>query len=133
MRIVNGDIYIGIKKIYSVTKSIIDDVLIWCSDILCILIYFKCVCHAFQKYRVSFWQDECYFFLDRVEYVGNDLLADGNCPAKSNFNMITDWTLPTTGVGLHSFIGLGMFYHRYASYLEMRVKPLQSLSRNILV
>jgi len=127
VRIVNGDIYIGITKIYSGTKSIIDDVLIWCSDIPCILIYFECVCRVFQKYRVSFRQDKCHFLLDRVEYVGHDLLADGNCPAKSKFNMITDWALPTTGAGLHSFVGLVMFYHRYAPYLEMRVKPLRIL------
>ena len=62
-----------------------------------------------------------------MEYVGHDLLADGNCPAKSKFNMITDWVLPTTGAGLHSFVGLVMFYHRYAPYLKMRVKPLRIL------
>ena len=123
----NGDIYLGSKKLYCGTKSIIDDVLIWCSNIACILVYFECVCKVFRKFRVSFRQDKCHFLLDRVEYVGHDLLSNGNCPAKSKFNMIEDWSLPTTGTGLHSFVGLVMFYHRYAPYLEMRIKPLRVL------
>ena len=65
--------------------------------------------------------------MDRVEYVGHDLLANGNCPAQSKFDMIRDWETPTTGSGLHSFVGQVMFYHRYAPYLEMSVKPLRRL------
>lgn len=65
--------------------------------------------------------------LDRLELVGQDLMADGNCPEKSKFNMITDWSLSTTGAGLHSFVGLVMFYDRYVPYLEIRVKPLRIL------
>ena len=67
------------------------------------------------------------FLLDRVEYVGHDLLADGNCPAQSKFDMIRDWEIPSTGSSLHSFVGLVMFYHRYAPYLEMRIEPLRRL------
>ena len=65
--------------------------------------------------------------MDRVEYVGHDLLANGNCPAQSTVNMITDWETPTTGSIIHSFVGLGLFYNRYAPYLEMRIKPLRRL------
>ena len=98
--VINGDIYLDAKKIYCGTKSIIDDVLIWCSNIACILVYFKCVCKVLKKNRVSFRQDKCHFLPDRVEYVGHNLQANGNCPAKSKFNMINDWMLPTTGTGL---------------------------------
>ena len=57
----------------------------------------------------------------------HDLLANGNCPAQSKFDMITDWETPTTGSSLHYFVGLVMFYNRYAPYLEMRIKPLRRL------
>ena len=42
----NGDIFLENTKLYSGTKSIIDDVLIWCSNIACILEYFRCVCRV---------------------------------------------------------------------------------------
>ena len=41
--------------------------------------------------------------------------------------MIRDWEIPSTGSSLYSFVGLVMFYHRYAPYLEMRIKPLRRL------
>ena len=123
----NGHIHIDSDQLHSGTKSIIDNIIIWSSNIRCILIHFECVCRVFQKYRVSFRQDKYHFLLDRVEYVGHDLLADGNYPVKSKFNMIDDWNFSPTGGILHSFVGLVLFYHRYAPYLEMRLKLLQLL------
>ena len=64
---------------------------------------------------------------ERVEYVGHDILRTGNCPAQSKFNLINDWKLPTSGTSLFSFIGLINFYHRYAPYMEIRLKPLRKL------
>ena len=44
--------------------------------------------------------------------------------------MIIDWKLPTSSQDLYYFIGLIYFYHNYASYFEMRIKPLRKLYRN---
>ena len=115
------------KKLYSGTKSIIDDILIWSSIIATVLVYFECVCSMFLKYCVSFRQDKCHFLIDRVVYVGHDLLANGNCPAQSKFDIIKDWETPTTGSSLHFFVGLVMFCHQYAPYLEMCIKLLRRL------
>ena len=38
--------------------------------------------------------------------------------------MINDWPIPTSGKSLFSFIGLVKFYHKYAPYLEIQLKPL---------
>ena len=57
--------------------------------------------------------------------MGHELLPEENCPAKSKFNIIDDWILTNTVTYLHLFVGLVMFYRRYAPYLEMRVKPLR--------
>lgn len=92
--------------------------------------YFECVCKVFQKYRVIFYLDKCRFLLDCVEYVGYDLKANSNCPVQSKLNLITDWKLPTCGSTLHSFVGLVMFYDRYASYLEMHIKPLRAMIKS---
>ena len=127
MTAVNEDIFVGGKQLYSRIKSIIDDILIWSSSVWCILIYFECVCRVFQKYRVSLRWDKCHFLLNRVEYVGHDLKVGGNCPAKSKFSMITNWTLSRYGSSLNSFVSLVILYHHYAPYLEICIKPLQLL------
>ena len=89
--------------------------------------YFECVCQVFLKYRVSFRLDKCEFMMPRVEYVGHDILNNGNSSALSKFKMIDDWPLPRNGQSLFSFIGLVNFYHRYAPYMELRLKPLRKL------
>ena len=123
-------IFVGTVKLSSGTKSIIDDIMIWATYIPAVLLYLECVCRVFQKYRVSFRLDKCTFLQERVEFVGHDLTADGNFPAASKFDMIRDWVLPTTGQSLHSFVGLVVFYHRYAPYLEIWIKPLCRLLKN---
>ena len=41
--------------------------------------------------------------------------------------MINGWRFPTYSQGLHSFIGLINWYHKYAPYFEVRIKPLRKL------
>ena len=121
------EIMIGREKLISGSKVIIDDILLWCTNKELILTYLECVCAVFKKYRVSFRLDKCDFLKPRIEYVGHDILADGNCPASSKFKLIDDWPLPNSGQSLFSFVGLVNFYHRYAPYMELRLKPLRKL------
>ena len=62
-----------------------------------ILILFQCVCEVFKKYRISFQMDKCEFLKKRVEYVGYDILRDGDIPAQSKVNLLNDCTLPSSG------------------------------------
>ena len=94
----------------------------WYSSVGYILIYFECVCLVFQKYSVRCRQDTFNFLSSRFEYVGRDLTADRNSPAKPIYNMITDWALPLCGSSLYSFVGLATFSHRYDPYLDMHIK-----------
>ena len=110
-------------------KVIIDDILLWCSDSTLLVLYFSCVCEIFQKYRVSFKLSKCEFMTERVEYVGHDICPRGNCPAQSKFSLIDDWPTPDNGQSLFSFIGLLTFYHKFAPFHEMRIKPLRNLMR----
>ena len=111
------------------SRTIIDDILLWSTSLDTLLAYFECVCSVFMKYRVTFQLKKCEFLTNRIEYVGHDITPDGNCPAESKFDLITDWPLPTTGQSLGSFIGLVPFYNIYYPIFEIRVKPLRSLER----
>ena len=61
------------KKLYNEIKSIINNVLIWSSNITSILVYFEYIYRVFQKYRVSSRQHKFHFLLDQVEYAGHAL------------------------------------------------------------
>ena len=92
-----------------------------------LFVYFECICKVFRKYRVSFRLNKCDFLQPQVEYVGRDVTNAGNCPVLSKFNMIDDWPLPNRGESIFSLIGLINFYHRYAPYMEIRLKPLRRM------
>ena len=106
------EVFIGDKKLISAKRTIINDILLLCSYLRSILVYFECVSKFFQKYCVSFLLDKC-DFKKSIKYVGHDVTEDGNCPAQSEFYLINDWKLPTNGQALFSFIGLVDCYHRY--------------------
>ena len=84
------DILIGGTRLIYGSKVIIDDILLWCDNKKLLITYFECVCQVFLKYRVSFRLDKCEFMMPRVEYVGHDILNNGNSPASSKFKMIND-------------------------------------------
>ena len=83
----------------------------------------------YEVYRVTFQLKKCEFLTNRIEYVGHDITPNGNCPAQSKFDLITNWPLPATGQSLSSFISLVFFYNIYCPFFEIRVKPLRSLER----
>jgi hypothetical protein len=83
----------------------------------------------FLKYRVTFQLKKCKFLTNRIEYVGHDITPDGNCPAQSKFDLLTDRPLPASGISLISFIGLITFYNIYCPWFEVNIKPLRLLER----
>ena len=123
-------IYLSGIKIFSDSKGITDNILIWYINLKLIMIYFKCVYKVFEKYCMSFRLNKGELFKDRVEYVGHNLNPTSNVPSKSRFNMIHDWKLPTSSQGLYSSICLINSYHNYVPYFEVRIKHLQKLYRD---
>ena len=69
-------------------RIIINDILLFSNHIPTFLHYFSCVAQAFTKFRLSFKLSKYDFLKDRVEYIGNDLTANGNCPAVSKFSLL---------------------------------------------
>jgi hypothetical protein len=112
------------------SSTIINDILLWSTSLDTLQAYFECVCSVFmEKYRVTSQLKKCEFLTNRIEYVGHDITPNGNCPARSKFDLITDWPLPTTSQSFGSFIGLVSFYNIYCPFFDIRVKPLRSLER----
>ena len=109
------------------SKIIIDDILIWATTYMAALLYFDCVCRIFVKHRVSFKLPKCELFYPRLEFVGHDLTASGQHPARSKYQLIADWALPATSRALQSFVSLCGFYQRYQPWFEIHVRELRRL------
>ncbi|MGH7954887.1 MAG: reverse transcriptase family protein, partial [Gloeomargaritales cyanobacterium] len=109
------------------SRVIIDDILLWSNGVAKLLRYFECVCKIFRRYRCSFRLDKCDFFKGRFEYVGHDITSEGNCPARSKFDLINDWPMPETTRSLHSFVGLVGFYSKFCPWFEVDLYEFRCL------
>ena len=54
------EIMISSEVLVTGSRAIIDDTLLWCLIKAFVIIYFRCVCQIFQKYRVSFKLSKCF-------------------------------------------------------------------------
>ena len=108
-------------------KNIIDDILLWSTDVTHLLTLLDCVASTFVKYRVSFKLKKCEYLQDRVEWLGHDLTPTGNLPAVSKFALIENWTLPTSAQQLHSNISFLSFYSRYLPWFEVKSSVLRRI------
>ena len=54
-------IYLNKIKLVYVSRTIIDKIILLCSNLDKILIYLECTCKVFLKYRVSFRLNKCDF------------------------------------------------------------------------
>ena len=115
------------KAAHKGCRVIIDDILLFSSDIPTLLRYLDCVCQVFIKYQVSLKLPKCDFLKARFKYVGHDITANGNCPASSKFDLVANWALPMNGQGLRSFVSLCNYYHCFCPWFEVAAKPFCSL------
>jgi hypothetical protein len=70
------------------------------------------------------------FFLKRFEFVGVDVLPDGNCAAMSKHQFLDHWPTPEFVCNIASFIGFVQFYSAFIPYFEVRAKPLQEIMQH---
>lgn len=95
------------------TRTIIDDIVCWSISKSLALLMLECMCRVSLKYRASFKLSKCDFFFKRFEYVGHDIMPNGNTTAKSKYNLINNWALPLDVDNLHSFVCLCNYYSKF--------------------
>ena len=111
------------------SRIVIDNILLYGTNVCQLLRYFPSVATILVKYRLSFKLVKYKFFSKRVEYLGYDFLSSGNCLAKSKVDLITEWPIQVHGTSLLFFIGLCNFYNCFSPWFEVSIKPLQILQR----
>ena len=106
---------------------IVDDLLLWSTSKSLLYLLFECYCRGYLKYRTTLKLKKCDFLKKRFEFVGHDILQNGNTTASSKYDRINDWKLPASADSLHSFVSLCNFYNKFIPYFELKVAPLRSL------
>ena len=119
---------------YHVTGSsvIIDDMNIRSTSLSLALLYLECYSQVYLKYRVILKLKKCDFLMPKLEFVGHDIRSDGNTTASSKYQLVTDWKLPSTGDGLHSFVCFCNFYNKFFPFFKAKASPLRLLYTEFL-
>jgi hypothetical protein len=86
-----------------------------------LLLYFKVVLKVLKHYWVTIKLPKYRFIQQEMEFVGMDILAQGNSPAKSKEEVFHKLTYPKSFTGLWGFIGVLGFYQDFLPLYEVRI------------
>jgi hypothetical protein len=102
---------------------IVDDILLAAEKVTTLFFYLSCVLTVLQFYRVTVKLRKTRFFPKRAEFVGADVLKDGNCPVEAKNEAITNLQKPILFTDLRMLIGFIGFYRNWIPLFETRVSP----------
>ena len=104
------------------SQVIVDDIMLSARDPDTLLTYFLCVLEVLQHYRCTAKLRKCRFFPSVAEFVGLDIHAEGNAPAKSKFEAFTKLEPPKSFTDLNMLIGCFGFYQEHIPLYETKIK-----------
>ena len=102
---------------------IVDDIMLHSERTKPLLQYFEIVLQVLQRHQVTVKLKKCRFFPRSAEFVGMDVEADGNRPARSKMQALVDLKdqAPKTLTDLRQLIGLIGFYQDWIANYELRI------------
>jgi hypothetical protein len=109
---------------------IVDDVILFASSPLQLLFYFTCVLEVLQHHRVTVKLKKTRFLPTRAEFVGVDILRDGNTPAQAKNDAIRSLTTPQLFGDLSMLIGFIGFYRKWIPNYEDRIGPWRQIMKH---
>lgn len=132
---IRDDIEVTLKgeRPWTDAEVIVDDVMLHSVNQTSLIEYFEIVLNTLQHYQVTVKLKKCRFFPRSAEFVGMDVEADGNRPAKSKMqaiNALKDQP-PQTTEDLRKLIGLIGFYQDWINNYEMRISAWREHIRTL--
>lgn len=94
--------------------------------------YFEVVLEVLQHHCYTLKVKKCHFLGHSQEFVGVNVMDDGNCPAQSKANGFCALGRPATFTDLRMLIGMFGFYALWIPFFEWKVKPWRVLLRGTL-
>lgn len=100
----------GLREDRIASANIVDDIFLAASDIESLILLFKCCLRVLIQYQVTLQLRKCRFMQTTAEFVGYDVMPEGNAPAHSKFQTFQQLTKPHLFSDLQMLIGVFGFY-----------------------
>ncbi|KAI2508403.1 hypothetical protein MHU86_6077 [Fragilaria crotonensis] len=122
---IRDDIEVTLKgeRPWTDAEVIVDDIMLHSEHTAPLIKYFEIVLQILQRHQVTVKLKKCRFFPKSAEFVGMDVEADGNRPARSKMQALEDLKnqAPNTVTDLRQLIGLIGFYQDWIANYELRI------------
>ena len=122
---IRDDIQVTLKgdRPWTDAEVIVDDIMLHSERAEPLIQYFEVVLQTLQRHQVTVKLKKCRFFPQSAEFVGMDVEADGNRPARSKLQALEDLKsqAPQTLTDLRQLIGLIGFYQDWIERYELRI------------
>ena len=122
---IRDDIEVTLKgeRPWTDAEVIVDDIMLHSENTTALIQYFEIVLQTLQKHQVTVKLKKCRFFPQSAEFVGMDVEADGNRPARSKMEALDELKTqpPRTLTDLRKVIGLIGFYQDWIPNYELRI------------
>ena len=94
----------------------LDDILIHSADEETHKAYLMEVFDRLATAGIILWGKKCRIGMINVAYLGHIFSAKGMAPDPDKIQVVQEWPVPNTIVGVRQFLGLASYYHRYIEF-----------------
>jgi hypothetical protein len=95
---------------YVICEGYIDDIIVHGQDDSDLLVNLRQVFERFRQYRIAFNPKKSKIGLDRIDWVGHQLDADGIRFSAEQLSEVAEFPTPVGAKGLRSFLGLANYF-----------------------
>ena len=107
----------------------IDDIIIYSQTFEEHLEHLKKVFEQFKKFGLFVKMSKCEFCMDRMEFLGHEVSAEGLRPNANKVKAINDMPTPKDPKQLIRFLAMAGFYRRYIRNFAKRTHTLRTLTK----
>lgn len=106
-----------------------DDILIYSNSLEDHVQHLELVFEVMRSNKLFAKMSKCAFAVDRVEYLGHFISAQGIATDPAKVKAVKDWPEPKTLKQLRGFLGLAGYYRRFVRHFGGIASPLHGLTK----
>ena len=107
----------------------LDDILIYSASIEEHVEHLRQVLDVLRKERLFAKSSKCELLKTSIEFLGQQVSAEGMTPTKAKLKAVRDWSRPHDVSGVRSFLGFANYYRRFVKNFAGVVNPLTELTK----
>ena len=114
---------------WDICLAYLDDLVVYSSSFDQHLLDVQKVCQVLHSANFKLNSGKCAFFRPEISFLGHKINAEGCSPNDDNIRSITQFPIPTSSKGAHSFLQMVGFYRKFIPQFAQISAPLNKFTR----